>query len=161
MKILVCGAGGFIGGHIVSRLMLEGNEVVCADIKPFEYWFQIFDNNRNFSVDLKDLDNCIKVTKNIDFVYNMACNMGGMGFIENNKAECMLSVLINTNLLRACLINKIKRYFFSSSACVYNSKKQKKSFINGLKEIDAYPFTVLLVHLMVEEKKLPRPYAEK
>jgi nucleoside-diphosphate-sugar epimerase len=139
MKILVCGAGGFIGGHIVSRLMLEGNEVVCADIKPFEYWFQIFDNNRNFSVDLKDLDNCIKVTKNIDFVYNMACNMGGMGFIENNKAECMLSVLINTNLLRACLVNKIKKYFFSSSACVYNSKKQKKSFINGLKEIDAYP----------------------
>ncbi len=139
MKILVCGAGGFIGGHIVSRLMLEGNEVVCADIKPFEYWFQIFDNNKNFSVDLKDFDNCIKVTKNIDYVYNMACNMGGMGFIENNKAECMLSVLINTNLLRACLVNKIKKYFFSSSACVYNSEKQNKNFIAGLKEIDAYP----------------------
>ena len=139
MKILVCGAGGFIGGHLVSRLMLEGNEVICADIKPQEYWFQLFDNNKNFSVDLKDFDNCIKITKNIDYVFNMACNMGGMGFIENNKAECMLSVLINTNLLRACLVNKIKKYFFSSSACVYNSEKQKKSFVKGLKEIDAYP----------------------
>jgi nucleoside-diphosphate-sugar epimerase len=139
MKILVCGAGGFIGGHLVSRLTLEGNEVICADIKPLEYWFQLFDNNKNFSVDLKDFDNCIKITKNIDYVFNMACNMGGMGFIENNKAECMLSVLINTNLLRACLVNKIKKYFFSSSACVYNSEKQKKSFIKGLKEIDAYP----------------------
>jgi len=139
MKILVCGAGGFIGGHLVSRLMLEGNEVICADIKPLEYWFQLFDNNKNFSVDLKDFDNCIKITKNIDYVFNMACNMGGMGFIENNKAECMLSVLINTNLLRACLVNKIKKYFFSSSACVYNSEKQKKSFVKGLKEIDAYP----------------------
>jgi nucleoside-diphosphate-sugar epimerase len=139
MKILVCGAGGFIGGHLVSRLMLEGNEVICADIKPLEYWFQLFDNNKNFSLDLKDFDNCIKITKNIDYVFNMACNMGGMGFIENNKAECMLSVLINTNLLRACLVNKIKKYFFSSSACVYNSEKQKKSFVKGLKEIDAYP----------------------
>ena len=139
MKILVCGAGGFIGGHLVSRLMLEGNEVICADIKPLEYWFQLFDNNKNFSVDLKDFDNCIKITKNIDYVFYMACNMGGMGFIENNKAECMLSVLINTNLLRACLVNKIKKYFFSSSAFVYNSEKQKKSFVKGLKEIDAYP----------------------
>ena len=72
MKILVCGAGGFIGGHLVSRLMLEGNEVICADIKPLEYWFQLFDNNKNFSVDLKDFDNCIKITKNIDYVFNMA-----------------------------------------------------------------------------------------
>ena len=69
----------------------------------------------------------------------MACNMGGMGFIENNKAECMLSVLINTNLLRACLIHKVKKYFFSSSACVYNGTKQKETFIPGLKETDAYP----------------------
>jgi nucleoside-diphosphate-sugar epimerase len=69
----------------------------------------------------------------------MACNMGGMGFIENNKAECMLSVLINTNLLRACLVNKVKKYFFSSSACVYNANKQNTVFIPGLKEEDAYP----------------------
>ena len=139
MKYLVCGAGGFIGGHLVKNLMDEGNEVICADIKPLEYWFQIFDQNKNYSLDLKSYDNCLKVTKNVDYIYNMACNMGGMGFIENNKAECMLSVLINTNLLRACLENDVKRYFYSSSACVYNGTKQKETFVPGLKEEDAYP----------------------
>ena len=139
MKYLVCGAGGFIGGHLVKNLMDEGHEVVCADIKPLEYWFQIFEANQNFSLDLKSYDNCLKVTKNVDYIYNMACNMGGMGFIENNKAECMLSVLINTNILRACLINKVEKYFYSSSACVYNGTKQKETFVPGLKEEDAYP----------------------
>ena len=139
MKYLIAGAGGFIGGHLVKRLMNEGHEVVCADIKPKEYWFQIFDQNENYSLDLKEYQNCLKVSKNVDYVLNMACNMGGMGFIENNKAECMLSVLINTNLLRACLLNDIKKYFFSSSACVYNASKQEKIFIPGLKEEDAYP----------------------
>ena len=139
MKYLVCGAGGFIGGHLTKQLMDEGHEVVCADIKPLEFWFQIFDKNINFCMDLKEYENCLKATKGVDFIYNMACNMGGMGFIENNKAECMLSVLINTNLLRASLINKVQKYFFSSSACVYNSSKQKNTFVDGLKEEDAYP----------------------
>ena len=139
MRYLVTGAGGFIGGHLVSRLISEGHEVICADIKPFEYWFQFYEKNKNYSLDLKEYENCLKVTKNIDYIYNMACNMGGMGFIENNKAECMLSVLINTNLLRSCLQNSVKKYFFSSSACVYNSSKQSQSFISGLKESDAYP----------------------
>ena len=139
MKYLVCGAGGFIGGHLTKQLMDEGHEVVCADIKPLEFWFQIFDENINFCMDLKEYENCLKATKGVDFIYNMACNMGGMGFIENNKAECMLSVLINTNLLRASLINKVQKYFFSSSACVYNSSKQKNTFVDGLKEEDAYP----------------------
>ena len=139
MKYLICGAGGFIGGHLVKNLMEEGHEVVCVDIKPLEYWFQIYEINKNFSLDLKSYDNCLKVTKDIDYIYNMACNMGGMGFIENNKAECMLSVLINTNLLRACLVNNVKKYFYSSSACVYNGTKQKKTFVPGLKEEDAYP----------------------
>ena len=139
MKYLICGAGGFIGGHLVSELMKQGHEVVCADIKPKEYWFQIFEKNKNYSLDLKEYENCLKVTEGIDFIYNMACNMGGMGFIENNKAEGMLSVLINTNLLRACLVHKVKKYFFSSSACVYNGTKQKETFVPGLKETDAYP----------------------
>jgi GDP-D-mannose 3', 5'-epimerase len=139
MKYLIAGAGGFIGGHLVKKLMDEGHEVVCADVKPKEYWFQIYEENNNYSLDLKEYENCLNVTKNVDYVLNMACNMGGMGFIENNKAECMLSVLINTNLLRACLINNIKKYFFSSSACVYNASKQEKIFIPGLKEEDAYP----------------------
>jgi len=138
-KFLVAGAGGFIGGHIVNALLNNGQEVICADIKPLEFWFQFFDNNKNYSLDLKEFENCLKVTEGVDYVYNMACNMGGMGFIENNKAECMLSVLINTNLLRACKLNNVKKYFFSSSACVYNSSKQNKAFIPGLKEDDAYP----------------------
>ena len=138
-KYLVCGAGGFIGGHLVENLRNEGHKVVCADNKPFEYWFQINESNKNYSLDLKEYDNCLTVTDGVDYIYNMACNMGGMGFIENNKAECMLSVLINTNLLRACLTNKVKKYFFSSSACVYNATKQNTIFIPGLKEEDAYP----------------------
>ena len=139
MKYLVCGAGGFIGGHLVDELMKQGHEVVCADIKPLEYWFQIFEKNKNYCLDLKEYENCLKVCEGVDYIYNMACNMGGMGFIENNKAECMLSVLINTNLLRACLKKNVKKYFFSSSACVYNAQKQKETFVPGLKETDAYP----------------------
>jgi GDP-D-mannose 3',5'-epimerase len=139
-KILVVGAGGFIGGHLVARLLNDGNKIVAVDIKPKEYWFQDFDISENhYSTDMKIFDNCRKVTNGIDFVFNMACNMGGMGFIENNKAECMQSVLINTNLLIACKENNIKKYFFSSSACAYNTNKQQEVFINGLKEEDAYP----------------------
>ena len=139
-KILICGAGGFIGGHLVNYyLQNSDNEIVCADIKPESNWFQIFDQNKNFSLDLKNFESCMEATKDIDYVFNLACNMGGMGFIENNKAECMLSVLINTNLLRAGLKNKIEKYFYSSSACAYNALKQNETFIKGLKESDAYP----------------------
>ena len=112
-KILIVGAGGFIGGHIVKRLLIDNNSIVAVDIKPKEYWFQDYENVKNhYSMDMKEINNCRKVSKNIDYVFNMACNMGGMGFIENNKAECMQSVLINTNLLIACREDKIKRYFF-------------------------------------------------
>ena len=138
-KYLVCGAGGFIGGHMVQSLLNDGHQVVCADVKPLEYWFQLHDDCNNFSLDLREIENCEKIMPQVDYVYNMACNMGGMGFIENNKAECMLSVLINTNLLRSCVKHKVKKYFFSSSACVYNGSKQSVTFIDGLKEEDAYP----------------------
>ena len=139
-KILVVGAGGFIGGHLVKKFLDNGNLVIATDIKPKEYWFQDFENVENYyATDMKDISNCRKVTQGVDYVFNMACNMGGMGFIENNKAECMLSVLINTNLLIACNENKIQRYFFSSSACAYNTTKQQDVFIEGLKEEDAYP----------------------
>ena len=127
LKILICGAGGFIGGHLASKFSKDKNvELICADIKPLEYWFQIFDNSKNYSLDLKEFDNTLKVTQGVDYIFNFACNMGGMGFIENNKADCMLSVLVNTNLLRSAIINKC---FFSSSACVYNSLKQKKTLL--------------------------------
>ena len=139
-KILICGAGGFIGGHLASKFSKDKDiELICADIKPIEYWFQNFDKAKNFSLDLKDYDNTLKVSDGADYIFNFACNMGGMGFIENNKAECMLSVLINANLLRAAKENKSKKYFFSSSACVYNGSKQNQTFIEGLKETDAYP----------------------
>ena len=139
-KILIVGAGGFIGGHLTKKLLENNNSIVAADIKPKEYWFQDFENVKNYySMDMKEINNCRKVTKNIDYVFNMACNMGGMGFIENNKAECMQSVLINTNLLIACKEDGIKKYFFSSSACAYNKSKQQDIFVEGLKENDAYP----------------------
>ena len=139
-KILIAGAGGFIGGHLANYFNKSNNcELICADIKPLEFWFQIFDQSKNYSFDLKDYNNCLKATEGVDYVFNMACNMGGMGFIENNKADCMISVLINANLLRSSVQNKVKKYLFSSSACVYNSQKQKKTFIPGLKEADAYP----------------------
>ena len=139
-KILIVGAGGFIGGHLIKKLLDNGNSIVAVDLKPKEYWFQDFDVAENYySTDMKDITNCRKVTKKIDYVFNMACNMGGMGFIENNKAECMQSVLINTNLLIACKEDKVEKYFFSSSACAYNQSKQQDVFIEGLKEEDAYP----------------------
>ena len=139
-NILVVGAGGFIGGHLIKKLIENGNSITAVDIKPKEYWFQDFDIVKNYyETDMKLSDNCIKLTKNIDYIFNMACNMGGMGFIENNKAECMQSVLINTNLLIASKENKVQKYFFSSSACAYNISKQQDNFIEGLKEEDAYP----------------------
>jgi GDP-D-mannose 3', 5'-epimerase len=136
---LVVGAGGFIAGHLVNRLLIEGSKVKAVDIKPLEFWFQKSDKSQNFSMDMSDYANCERMTENVDYVLNLACNMGGIGFIENNKAECMLSVLINTHLLKACLKNNVKKYFFSSSACAYNTNLQKDPNIEGLKEEDAYP----------------------
>ena len=138
-KVLVAGAGGFIGGHLVSSLIKKKYKVVCVDKKPLKDWFQIFKKSKNFSLDLNSYSNCLKITKKIDYVFNLACNMGGMGFIENNKADCMTSVLINTNLLKASKKNKIKKFLFTSSACVYNTAKQKNTSNPGLKEEDAYP----------------------
>ena len=138
-KYLIVGAGGFIGGHLANRLINDNNIVIGVDIKPLELWFQKHDKSKNYSLDMQEYENCIKMTKNVDYVINLACNMGGIGFIENNKADCMLSVLINTNLLRSCKENKIKRYFFSSSACAYNKDLQQDPNIDGLREEDAYP----------------------
>jgi nucleoside-diphosphate-sugar epimerase len=138
-NILVAGAGGFIGGHLVKRLISDGHKITAVDLKPLENWFQLFENAKNFTLDLKDFSSCLKVTKNISEIFNMACNMGGMGFIENNKAMCMLSVLINTHLLEASKDNNISRYFYASSACVYNGDMQTDSNNPGLKESDAYP----------------------
>ena len=138
-KILVAGAGGFIGGHLTKKLINLGADVTAVDIKPLEFWFQKSDKAKNLSLDLKNLDNCLNSSEGIDYIFNLACNMGGMGFIENNKADCMISVLINTHLLMAAKKNKVTKFFFSSSACVYNTELQKTNFIEGLRESDSYP----------------------
>jgi len=138
--ILITGAGGFIGGHLVKYLQKKGYQNIRAvDIKPLKKWYQISNKVENLSLDLRDLENCKLVTNSIDEIYNLASNMGGMGFIEKNKALCMLNVLINTNMLMAAQESKVKRFFYASSACVYSLNKQNNVKTNGLKEQDAYP----------------------
>lgn len=139
--IVVSGAGGFIGGHLVAELLRQNfRRIRAVDIKPLERWYQRFDGVENCgSVDLKELQACRRSVKDAYWVYNLAADMGGMGFIENNRALCMLSVLINTHLLQAALESGVKRYFYASSACVYNHDKQTNPNVTGLKEADAYP----------------------
>jgi GDP-D-mannose 3', 5'-epimerase len=139
MKILVTGAGGFIGGHLVSRLVSQGLEVVAVDIKNTNDWYQISSDSRNIVLDMSRIENTYSCTEGIDEVYNLACDMGGMGFIENNKAKCMESVLINTHLLQASRENGVKKFFYSSSACVYASFHQNTLEFEPLREADAYP----------------------
>ena len=138
-KIVVCGGGGFIGGHLVADLFRQGHEVRAVDVKPLDEWFQMFPEVENLRLDLRDKDNCERAGADVDLVYNLAADMGGMGFIENNKALCMLSVLINTHLLMAAKNADAKRFFYASSACVYAADKQTDPNVTALKEDDAYP----------------------
>ena len=139
--IVVCGAGGFIGGHLVADLLRQGfAHIRAVDIKPLERWYQRLDGVESLgSLDLKELSACRMAVKDAHWVYNLAADMGGMGFIENNRALCMLSVLINTHLLQAAREAGVKRFFYASSACVYNHDKQTDPKVTGLKEADAYP----------------------
>jgi GDP-D-mannose 3',5'-epimerase len=138
--ILVCGAGGFIGGHLVADLRRQGGvKIRAVDMKPLDVWYQRFDDVENLQLDLSHLDACERAVKGADVVYNLAADMGGMGFIELNKALCMLTVLINTHLLMASRKFKVERFFFASSACVYNADKQRDPKVTALKEEDAYP----------------------
>ncbi len=139
-QVLVAGDGGFIAGHLTRRLLNEGYEVRAVDIKPHEEWWQWHDGAQNYAEsDLRELRVCTYMCDGVDYVYNLACDMGGMGFIENNKAACMLSVLINTHLLMAARDCGVKRYFYASSACVYAAGKQDRLDMPALKEEDAYP----------------------
>ena len=138
-KILVAGGGGFIGGYLVRELISAGHKVISVDVKPLQDWYQVHPQASNFSRDLSLLSECDLSMKDVDEVYNLAADMGGMGFIENNKAACMLSVLINTHLLMAAKDHGVTRFFYASSACVYNGSKQDSENNPGLKEEDAYP----------------------
>jgi nucleoside-diphosphate-sugar epimerase len=138
--IVVAGAGGFIGGHLVADLLRrEGGVVRAVDIKPLDAWWQLHPEAENRQLDLREKDSCEEALRGADVVYNLACDMGGMGFIENNKALCMISVLINTHLLMTARDLGVKRYFYASSACVYAADKQKSPKVIPLKEEDAYP----------------------
>src|ERR1700737_5012544 len=138
-KILICGGGGFIGGHLVADLLRQGKKVRVVDVKPFEEWFQMFPESENLQLDLQEKESCERAVADVDLVYNLAADMGGMGFIENNKALCMLSVLINTHLLMAAKDAGVKRFFYASSACVYNADKQTDPNVTALNEAEAYP----------------------
>ena len=138
-KILVTGAGGFIGGHLVSDLLRQNFQVRAVDIKPVSDWYQIHQSAENQQRNLADIHECRLAVEGIEHLYNLAADMGGMGFIESHKADCMLTVLINTHMLMAAKDAGISRFLFSSSACVYSAQKQEVTDLNPLSESDAYP----------------------
>ena len=138
-KIVVCGGGGFIGGHLVADLIRQGADVRSVDVKPIDEWYQVFPKIDNQQLDLREKEACEEAVRDAEIIYNLAADMGGMGFIENNKALCMLSVLINTHLVMAAKDAGVKRFFYASSACVYAADKQTDPNVTALKEEDAYP----------------------
>lgn len=138
--VLVAGGGGFIGGHIVAQLRRNGfANIRSVDVRPTEEWYQRFDDVENLVLDLREREACRTAARGADVVINLAADMGGMGFIETHKAECMLSVLINTHMLMATHEAGCKRFFYSSSACVYAAEKQTDAAVVALRESDAYP----------------------
>ena len=138
-KILVCGGGGFIGGHLVADLLGQSKKVRVVDVKPLDEWFQLFPEAENLQLNLQEKENCERAVADCSLVYNLAADMGGMGFIENNKALCMLSVLINTHLIMVAKDAGVDRFFYASSACAYAADKQTDPDVTALKEEDAYP----------------------
>jgi GDP-D-mannose 3', 5'-epimerase len=139
VDVLVAGGGGFIGGHLVADLLAQGRSVRAVDVKPFDEWYQVHPDAQNDRSDLSLLDNAMAATAGASEVYMLAADMGGMGFIENNKAACMLSVLTSTHMLQAAQEHDVERFFYSSSACVYAAGKQTDTDVTALREEDAYP----------------------
>ena len=137
-KVLVTGAGGFIGHHLTKYLVNRGYYVRGVDIKEPEYEFT--NANEFLLLDLSKADNCLQATAGMDQVYGLAANMGGIGFIETNKAVIVRdNTLINLNSIEAARINGVKRYLYTSSACIYPGYKQKETDVTPLREEDAYP----------------------
>jgi GDP-D-mannose 3',5'-epimerase len=137
--VVVPGGGGFIGGHLVAELLGQGRTVRSVDIKPLAEWYQVHTSADNRVLDLRELSACREALHGATEVYNLAADMGGMGFIERHKALCMLSVLINTHLLMVAREAGVERYFYAGSACVYAADKQTLPDVTALKESDAYP----------------------
>lgn len=138
--LVVTGAGGFIGGNLVSALRARGHKRIRAiDFKPADQWYLRFDDVENLTLDLNLKEDCEIAAKGAHEIYNLAANMGGMGFIEQNKALCMLSVLVNTHMLLAASKYGVDKFFYASSACVYNGERQKAFEAPSLREEDAYP----------------------
>ena len=140
--IIIAGAGGFIGGALARRFKERGfTNLRAVDIKPIDQWYQTVEGVENVpECDLRLRENCYKVCDGAVEVYNLAADMGGMGFIEANRALCMISVLINSHMLLAAKdAGTVERYFYSSSACAYNVQKQDDPNCTALKEEDAYP----------------------
>jgi len=137
---LVTGAGGFIGGHLVGRLLADGfDQVRAVDCKPLDRWYQRHPGAEELSLDLMEADACLVACDGTTYVFQLAADMGGMGFIERNRALCMLSVLVSTNMVRAAHLQDVERFFYASSACVYAADKQDTTDVNPLREGDAYP----------------------
>lgn len=144
-RILVTGAGGFIGGRLVDRLLQNSDVdlITTIDKKSFEDWYTFFPDNpavKNIMGDLTSGKVADLATKEIDEIYHLACDMGGMGFIEENKTLCMLSVVPDTNTIRAAHKNGVKKFLFASTACVYSSIYQNEAATKGLSESMVHPF---------------------
>ncbi len=138
--ILVTGAGGFIAGALVKYLHEKGfSRIRAVDRKPLPQWYQQTSGVESLCMDLAEKDNCIRAAESAVEVYNLAADMGGMGFIERFRIECLRSILVNTHLIEAAYRAGAQRYFFSSSACAYNTDLQKDPLCKALKESDAYP----------------------
>jgi nucleoside-diphosphate-sugar epimerase len=137
--VLVAGGGGFIGGHLTRALLEDGYDVCAIDAKPIASWHQAFEDAENTALDLTELESCRRAVAGVNEIYNVAADMGGMGFIESNKALCMLSSLINTHLLLAARDEGVDRFFYASSACVYPVGRQDSPEVRPLAEDEAYP----------------------
>ncbi len=138
--IVVTGAGGFIGGHLVKYFYDHGfRNIRAVDKKPFGQWYQCLPQAENLCLDCSLEESCRRICDGATEVFNLAADMGGMGFIERFRVECLRSVLINTHMIEAAHRAGVQRYFFSSSACVYNTQLQQNPKVRPLKESDAYP----------------------
>ena len=138
--IVITGAGGFIGGSLARYFHDQGfTRIRAVDKKPLPEWYQRVDGVESLSLDLSEYANCVRAAEGAAEVYNLAADMGGMGFIESHRVECLRSILINTHMIEAAYKAGVRRYFFSSSACAYNTLLQQDPDVRALKESDAYP----------------------